>query len=308
MKRMLWLLLLLFAWPDAQFLQAATYSVDNLPMVYLQDRSKHVVNPDGILSAPVVQRMDSLLYRLEAKKGVQSVVAVVERIEGGDCYDFAITLGNRLGVGNQQNTGLIILLSTQDRCYQILTGEGLEGTLPDAICRRIENRRMVPFLKTGDWDNAMLQTVAAVCAVVQGDDTLLNEETRPRGKARGNGLMWLALAIITVGTVFSAYTNRKRNTCPKCGHRPLHRTDSQVVVDRFNGIEHHKEYYRCPKCGHTICRSHDEPYDNGTGFGGFPPIAGPFHRGFGGGGFGGGFDGGSFGGGSFGGGGAGGKF
>lgn len=295
MKKAFCLFLLFFVCRSAQLLYAGTYTVDNLPMVYLQDKTKHVVNPDGILSAQTVQQMDSLLYRLETEKGVQSVVAVVERIEGGECYDFAITLGNKLGVGNRQNTGLIILLSTQDRCYQILTGEGLEGTLPDAICRRIENRRMVPYLKTGDWDTAMLQTVSAVCSVIHGDDSLLHDGSGQPTGTKGYGLMWLALAIVTGGFLISIYSNRKRNTCPRCGHSPMHRTNSQVRVDRFQGIEHHTVYYRCPKCGHTVSRSHDEPFDNGIGFGGFPPVAGPFHRGFGGGGFGGGFSGGSFG-------------
>ena len=309
MKKAFCLFLLIWVCGSTQLLQGETYTVDNLPMVYLQDRTKHVVNPDGILSAPIVQQMDSLLYRLERQKGVQSVVAVVERIEGGDCYEFALTLGNRYGVGNQQNTGLIILLSTQDRCYQILTGEGLEGTLPDAICRRIENRIMVPFLKTEDWDQAMLQTVAAVCGVIEGDDTLLNPGSDgQRARGRGNHFFGLALCIAVAAIGWSWYSNRKRNSCPKCGTYPMKRYHSRVETDRLNGVEHHREYFRCPKCGHTECHSHDEPLDNGTGFGGFPPIAGPFHRGFGGGGPGGGFTGGDFGGGSFGGGGSGGDF
>ena len=83
-------------------------------------------------------------------------------------------------------------------------------------------------------------------------------------------------------------TKNKIDRCPWCG-----------IALNENGV--------CPKCGYTVCHSHDEPFDNGTGFGGFPPVAGPFHRGFGGG-FGGGFTGGSFGGGSFGGGGSGGRF
>ncbi len=299
--------LLLYAAGHLPEALAGTYTTDNLPMVYLQDRTRHVVNPDHILSPQAVQRMDTLLHRLETEKGVQSVVAVVERIEGGDCYEFAITLGNKLGVGNRQNTGLIILLSTQDRCYQILTGEGLEGTLPDAICRRIENRKMVPYLKTGDWNRAMTETVAAVCGVIQGDASLLNPGAEE--KDTDGYLLWWAFFLIPVGMVFlSWYANRKRSTCPKCGKRPLRRISSQVRTDRVNGVKHHEEYYRCPHCGHTQCRSHDEPFDNGTGFGGFPPVVGPFHRRFGGGGGGRRFSGGRFGGGSFGGGGAGGRF
>ncbi len=307
MRKGISIILLLFAFCLTGEIQAATYTVKNLPIPYLQDRTRHVTNPDNILSSQTVRQMDDLLHRMETERGVQSIVAVVEHIDNDDCYEFAITLGNSLGVGNRQNTGLIILLSTQDRCYYILTGEGLEGTLPDAICRRIENRQMVPSLKIGDWDQAMLNTVKAVCGVILEDESLL-----PSANTSGNEdmtLMWITLGIILIATIASWYSNRKKSTCPKCGKRPIVRTNSKVTVDRLRGVELHETFYRCPHCGHTINRSHREPYDNGTGFGGFPPIIGPFHRGPGGGrGFGGGFSGGSFGGGSFGGGGAGGRF
>ncbi len=308
MKKSICLFLLLVVCHSLQPVHAGTYTPDNLPMVYLQDKTRHVVNPDGILSAQTVKQMDDMLTQLETEKGVQSVVAAVEHVEGGECYDFAITLGNKLGVGNKQNTGLIILLSTRDRCYQILTGEGLEGTLPDAICRRIENRYMVPYLKKGEWDKAMLQTVTAVCDVVKGDASLLNSDTLDAEDGEGFGFLGLVIIIFAGSILISVWSNRRQNRCPKCKHYPMHRINSEVKTDRYRKVEHHRVYYRCPKCGHTECRTHDEPFDNGTGFGGFPPVAGPFHRGFGGRGFGGGFGGGSFGGGSFGGGGAGGKF
>lgn len=292
-----------------QTVYAGTYSPDNLPMVYLQDRTRHTVNPDGILSAATVMQMDSLLYRLEAEKGVQSVVAVVERIEGGECYDFAITLGNKLGVGNRQNTGVIILLSTKDRCYQILTGEGLEGTLPDAMCRRIENRMMVPYLKQGDWDTAMLRTVEAVCGVINGDDSLLASPSGQEENINEAYFVAIFVAIFLFFMLLSWMIGRRRNRCPRCGKSPMVRIDSHIRTDRIHGIEHHDETYRCPHCGNIQHRTHDEPWDNGTGFGGIPPVIGPFRGGFGRRGFGGGgFTGGSFGGGSFGGGGAGGKF
>lgn len=304
MKRILCLTLLCLSGLYAMTSHAATYTPDNLPVTYLQDKSRHVVNPDGILSAGTVARMDSLLARIETQKGIQSIVAVVERIEGGDCYDFAMTLGNRLGVGNKQNTGLIILLATQDRCYYILTGEGLEGTLPDAICRRIENRMMVPYLKKGDWNTAMRQTVEAVCGIIDGDDSLIS----PSGDEEYTDEGYFVAAFIAMFLFFmllSWLIGRKRNRCPRCGKSPMTRIGTKIRTNRLNGIEHHDETFRCPHCGHTVHRTHDEPWDNGTGFGGFPPVIGPFRGGFGGGG---GFSGGSFGGGSFGGGGAGGRF
>ena len=51
MKKAFCLFLLFLVCRSVQLLYAGTYTVDNLPMVYLQDKTKHVVNPDGILSA-----------------------------------------------------------------------------------------------------------------------------------------------------------------------------------------------------------------------------------------------------------------
>lgn len=280
-----------------------SYTPENLPMVYTNDKTKHVTNPDHILSAKAVAQMDSLLWNLEQKKGVQSIVVVVERIEGGDCYEFAMRLGNNKGVGNKKNTGIIILLSTQDRCYYILTGQGLEGTLPDAICRRIENRKMVPYLKTGNWDAAMVNTVEAVCGIIQGDSSLLNEKSSESNEGSVHLTFFLIMFVfMTIIMIMSWFRNRKNNTCPQCGKYPMQRTNSNITIDRVAAIEHHAETYKCPHCHHTTNRYHDEPWDNGTGFGGTPFVGGiPHRRGFGG-------LGGGFGGGSFGGGGAGGRF
>ena len=57
-----------------------------------------------------------------------------------------IWLGQETGVGQKErDNGLVILLSTDERCVQFATGYGLEGILPDAICKRIQNRYMLPY-------------------------------------------------------------------------------------------------------------------------------------------------------------------
>lgn len=305
MKHLIYTLLSGLLWFTPILAKADTYTADNLPIPYLQDRTRHVTNPDGLLSAQATARIDTTLTRLENERGVQSLVIAVEHVDGGDCYEFAMSVGNKLGVGNKQNTGLIILLSADDRCYYILTGEGLEGSLPDAICRRIENRWMVPALKAGDWDRALTQTATAVKDYLIGDETLTVE----RQTGYPDALFILALALFIGVPLLLWVARRQRDRCPRCGRTPMKRVDTQIVTDRKNGTDHITEVYQCPYCGHVVTRTHDEPHDNGTGFGGMiflPPLfGGGRSRG---GGFGGGFGGGSFGGGSFGGGGAGGRF
>ena len=132
-------------------LQAKEYTIKEIPMVHLQDRTRYVSNPDGILSESAVATMDQILYQLEQNTGIQTLVVAVTGIEGGDCFDFAYRLGKEMGVGQKgRDNGLVILLSTDERCIQFATGYGLEGVLPDAICKRIQSRYMVePFGKTG---------------------------------------------------------------------------------------------------------------------------------------------------------------
>ena len=46
--------------------------------------------------------MDSILYALEQKTGIQTLVVAVTGIEGGDCFDFAHRLGQETGVGQKR--------------------------------------------------------------------------------------------------------------------------------------------------------------------------------------------------------------
>ncbi len=290
----------------------AAWTPETLPMVHLADARRYVCNPDGLLSAAAVDSTDALLARLERTKGIESVVVVVRRIEGGDPYEFGMALGRKYGVGSRkQNTGLIVVISTEDRRYHILTGRGLEGTLPDAICKRVENRVMVPYLRSDDWDAAVLESVKALCGYIDGDPELRADkrDDSDDGKALG-----AAIALAVVIAVFAfVYTRRGRGgmrRCPRCGKSTLHATHARMVRCP-DGRTVRQVTWQCDHCHYIEIRDEDDnDRFNGGAF--LPPIL--FLGGLRGSGFGhygggsGGFSGGSFGGGSFGGGGAGGNF
>lgn len=288
-------------------LHAATYTPDNLPIPYLQDKTQYVSNPDGILSQTAVDSLNLWLGEMETAHGVQTVLAVVERIEGGDTYEFCMALGRKYGIGSkEQNTGLIILLSTGDRAYYILTGRGLEGTLPDAICKRIENHQMLPALREGDWDEAMLATVRAITHYVDGDPSLVGSsdfEDDDDTAALIAFLICMALGVVSI--CFAIWLDqRKKSYCPSCHQHKMKKISSRTTKNKRLGLITHHDTYRCTHCYFTKELHWDEDIHNGTGAaaaGG--ALGGSF---FGGGGSS--FSGGHFGGGSFGGGGAGGRF
>lgn len=297
-----------FLWSMIAGILAQEYTADNLPMPYLQDLRMHTCNPDNILSASTVASIDSLFFNLEREKGVQAIAIVAKRVEGGDPFSFGMSVAKKYGIGNKNNTGLLVILATEDRAYQILTGDGLEGSLPDAICSRIENRFMLPFLKESNWDQAMLNTVEALCGYINEDETIvgsLNLEDDDDFYAMMAALGLVGGGMGVIGA--SIYLNeRKKKHCPNCKQYKLKQI-SKVLESKKKGVKKYKVTYLCENCGHTLMRTETEYDDTYWNSGGGSIFIGGSRSGFGRS-IGGGFGGGSFGGGHFGGGGAGGRF
>lgn len=294
--------------------QEKVYTVENIPKVHLQNKMQYVCNPAGILAQAATDSIDRMLYALEEKTGIETVVAVVPSIGQADCFDFSHELLNKWGVGKKgKNNGLVILLVTDQRCIQFYTGYGLEGDLPDAICKRIQSRYMIPYLKDADWNRGMVAGVSAVCQRLDG--SMVNDEpTGRKGKGSFSLIFYALLGILGVGSIISVIAMRASTRCPQCGKHALQRSNS-LLISKQNGVKTEDITYTCRECGHSIVRrqqTYDEDYHSRGGGAAGPIIGGMgggmFGRGGGFGGGGGGFGGGSFGGGMGGGGGAGSRF
>jgi uncharacterized protein len=298
MRKILFILCLL----GCLSIQAKEYTIKEIPMVHLQDRTRYVSNPDNILSASAVATMDSILFALEQKTGIQTLVVAVTGIEGGDCFDFAYRLGKEMGVGQKErDNGLVILLSTDERCIQFATGYGLEGVLPDAICKRIQNRYMVEHLGKEDWDTGMVEGIRAVNGYLDG-----SMENIGSNEEEDMTPLYIFGAFMLGGLGLFGWAVWSQNRCPKCKKHQIQRISSNIL-SRANGFITEETTYICKNCGHTFTRKSkfSDPNFRGPRGGSGPTI---FMGGGGFGGRGGGFSGGSFGGGSFGGGGAGSRF
>ena len=291
-KSILGVLLLLLCFVSVA--EAKVYKVEDVPMGHLADRTRYVSNPDGILSSSTVAAIDSMLLALEDSTGIQVLVAVLGDIEGGDCFDFAYRLGKENGVGQKESdNGLVVLLSTGERCVQFATGYGLEGVMPDAICKRIQQQYMVEHFAGGNWDAGMVAGMRAVCGVLDGT-------MEPPAEEEDIVAVVILVAFILVGVLVILFALWHGSRCPKCGKHNIQRTGSQTISGT-NGAMILETTYVCKECGHTFTRRENNLNSNGGGSHGGTII--------GGGGFGrGGGYGGSFGGGNFGGGGAGSRF
>ena len=305
MKRYLLCCLTLLLFSLQSFANERVYTVDNIPKVRLQNKTKYVCDPTNILSVAATDSIDRMLYNLEQKTGIEIAPVIVPSIGTVECYDFSHKLLNEWGVGKKEkNNGLVILLVTDQRCVQFYTGFGLEGDLPDAICKRIQTKYMIPYLKNGDWSKGMVEGVYAVTQQLSGVEAVPSQEEDDDAIA---GLISI-FAIMFGAMAIAFFAARQQSRCPNCKKFGLQRTGTRLI-SKHHGVKTEEVTYTCRYCGNKVNRTH-QSHDNhcrGGGRGGGPIIGGGF-GGFGGGRGGGGFSGGSFGVGSGGGGGAGSRF
>ena len=139
MKRFFAIFLLLILCID---LAAREYSVEDIPNVQISNRYRFTSNPDGILSDWAVAKIDSICYDLRHRGIAQTAVVAVREINTDDVFEFAYELFSKWGVGSKSNSGIGILLVEQAHEIRFVTGYGVEGVLPDAICKRIQTQYM----------------------------------------------------------------------------------------------------------------------------------------------------------------------
>lgn len=299
MKRLILSLFAVFA--IATTVEAYTpRTLADIPNVNVADARCFTSNPDNILSSAAVDSIDRVLYALRNDGKAEVAVVAVESIGSEDVFEFSHTLFQQWGIGQKGvNNGLLIILVLDQGEIRFITGYGLEGVLPDALCRRIQSQYMLPAFRKQDWDSGMMAGVAAVDDVLRGaelgfisaedDEFTLSDAI---GIFTSMGGFWLLMFVVI-------WLSQPK--CKSCGKRKLRKVSSRVV-DRARDFEIIENIYVCRKCGTTQTRTtqrlrNQGPTHMGGGFGGF-----------GGGGFGGGGFGGGFGGGLSGGGGAGSRF
>ena len=299
MRKILCIILLVFAPILVIGAEDKAYSIESVPNVYAQDRRLHVSDPNGLLMQETQAEINRMLTLLEDSTGIQAMVVMLPSIGQEDIFDFAHNLFRHWGIGNKENNnGMLIVYVADQRKIRFTTGYGLEGILPDAMCKRIQSRYMIPHFRKGNTDLGMLEGTKAVVGVLDGSMKADNTEEEAS--------LWEIL--LTLGGIMFIIVvpiwliHRQEHTCPKCAKAGALKLVSQTSTPTRKGKLIRKTLL-CSHCGHTVVKEYHQSNNDDTGamMGGMMmgSMLGGGRRGGGGG-----FMGGSFGGGSTGGGGS----
>ncbi|MDE5567729.1 MAG: TPM domain-containing protein [Muribaculaceae bacterium] len=265
---------------------ARSYKVEDIPNVHLQDRTRFISNPDGIITPAAQNSLDSLMSRLRRSTSAEMVAVVVEDIDGADIDTYANELFNLWGLGKKDNNnGVLLLVARDSRKAVIRTGPGVEGVLTDAACGRILRNEMFPAFREGDYDGGTLAAVNAVAARL--GDPEAAEEIRSREKDADfddysasdflTGYLKISamLTLVLGGVVlFKIISLRKKSPYDK--YTAFENWRAPMLIASFGGLGipllvtipllltmrfWRNRPRKCPNCGHKMVKI-DEVHDN----------------------------------------------
>jgi uncharacterized protein len=123
----------------------------------------------NVLSPNARAQLTALCTEIDQKAKAQIFVVTVPSLNGQPIEDFSLNLATKWGVGPKQtSSGVLILLAKEDRQYRFEVGYGLEGILPDGKVGGF-GREAVPYLRSGNYDAAMILMTRRVADVIAQD-------------------------------------------------------------------------------------------------------------------------------------------
>jgi len=188
MKRILFLLICFL--PLCAF--SIEYTVNTVPKPKNAYENGFVSNPDGILKAETVSKLNQYLDALNKETTAEVTVVALNSIGSAEINSFATELFVLWKIGKaKKDNGLLILFVLDQRKIKFETGYGLEGILPDAICKRIQKQTITPEFKAGNYDAGILAGVERVGTIIKKEP---QKEEAPKSIIAWNEVLPIAAA------------------------------------------------------------------------------------------------------------------
>lgn len=146
-----------------------------------------VIDEAKILSASDKQAIETKLRSLNDRGLAQAAVVIVPTTNGEDIFDYSMKVADRWKLGKKDtDQGLLMVVAVNDRKMYILTGYGLEGTLPDAVAKRIISDDITPRFKQGDYAGGITAGINRIEERLTTDPAILKQADANRVNTNAN--------------------------------------------------------------------------------------------------------------------------
>lgn len=179
----------------------------------------------GVVAPAAAQLLNAELAQFERETSNQILVAVYPKMQSDSSIeDYTVRVAQAWRAGQaQRDNGAVLFVFTQDRALYIQVGYGLEGALPDALCKRIIEDEIVPRFRAGDTTAGLAAGVHAMIAAAKGEYAGTGRTVRESAQGRGHGPragLWVVLFVLMM-LAFSFRAARRGTIYGRGGRRSI---------------------------------------------------------------------------------------
>jgi uncharacterized protein len=182
---------------------AAAEVIPPAPKYYFEDYA-HVTTD------ATAERLNQELEDFEKATSSQIIAVVYPTMQSDSSIeDYAVRVARAWQAGQKdKNNGAVLFVFVEDHKMYIATGYGLEGALPDAICKRIIDEQITPRFKSGDYDGGLIAGVEAMMAAAKGEYKGTGQTVNQGRQNRSSG-EWALVGFIILIIVFRLVSARR---------------------------------------------------------------------------------------------------
>jgi uncharacterized protein len=166
-----------------------------------------VMDQAGLLQARTQQSLEDDIYQFKEKTGAQIQVLIVKTLNDEPIENVTIQIFDKWKLGDEKkDTGILFLVAAADKKMRIEVGQGLEGSVPDVIAKRIIVEVVRPFFQRGQFDVGIQAGVASIeHYITTGDASFLdnNQNAPKKGKIPVQYLLFGFVGIFIILFMFS---------------------------------------------------------------------------------------------------------
>jgi len=176
--------------------------------VYAQDDIPAAPNPPrlvndlaGVLSPADQEALEQKLRSYNDSTSTQFAIVIIRTYGIYDRADYTFRLANKWGIGQKgKNNGLLITVAVDDRKYFMATGYGLEGSIPDAIAKRVGEQYLKPNFRENNFYKG-LDEATTYLAKLPADEFKADKQSRRSDDGGGSWFTILIIAFLFFGVV-----------------------------------------------------------------------------------------------------------
>jgi uncharacterized protein len=149
------------------------------------------------------ENLTAALRNLEAENKVQMGVLVVDSVKPYSIEEYSIMVAEKWKIGQKGvDNGVLMVVATKDRKARIEVGNGLQGSLTDAMSKRIQVEKMVPEFKKGQFIDGIIATVNGIKEVTVKETPVITQALEvKKAKEASNEMSPGAVFLLIFGSI-----------------------------------------------------------------------------------------------------------